>query len=113
MQLRRVLGCWSRIDQRPLLWIVSNSRLAHVASQQWNLRCTEYALLQICIQLVVSHELNQLLQMLKMSLDSTEVFLRTTVDKNVIEVAWAIVSKRSQQLRLHRIESGWCSLQLL
>ena len=68
---------------------------------------------QISMQLVVSHDLKHLSQVLKMDLDSAEVALGSTLDEYVIVVAWSEVSKRSQHLIHHAIESGQCVFQPL
>ena len=67
-------------------------------------------LLEVRIQLVVSHELKHLLQSPNMNLNIAEVILSATVYKDVIKVTVRKVSKWSQHLKHHTIESSRCIL---
>ena len=65
------------------------------------------------MQLIASHDLKHLYQVVKMNLDIDELTLSATVDKDVIEVTWRKVAKLPSHLRHHSIKSGWCILQFL
>lgn len=90
------------------LWIRSDAVDTDVASEDRDLSGTEDALLQVAIQLMLTHSCEDCTQMFKMNLQQCLPSLRTAVDENVVKVRRCKSTMGSHDILYQTIERRWC-----